>query len=165
MPKFNKKAQAARKKIPLAKEVSRKGGGMPAFVPTNDERTMVKIMTGFGYSQERLANLIGNRRGSGLCLKTFTQVFASEIEHGATEIDEMCNVGFMKALKAGAQWAIQRHQDLRMWREDRGAWRARPTELALGQAQSIADGGSGLAPIVLKVAFQDPDPSRKPKDV
>jgi hypothetical protein len=51
------------------------------------------------------------------------------------------------AVKRGEHWAITKYIDQRMWRPERGGWRARPHEVSLGGAISLPEGGSDLPPI------------------
>jgi hypothetical protein len=45
-------------------------GGMPRFVPTDEERALVKLLIGNGYAQHLICQYIGNRRGSQISEST-----------------------------------------------------------------------------------------------
>ena len=124
---------------------------MPAFEPTADERSLVKLLGACDYSHARIAALIGNRRGGTICVETLEKVFAAELEIGKAELDLMVLTQLMSAIKRGEHWAIQKYIDQPMWRPERGGWRARPHEVSLGGAMPE---GSDLLPVQLVVSFE-----------
>jgi hypothetical protein len=119
-------------------------------------------MTGVGYSQDRIANYISNRRGATIGVDTLQKVFRKEIEIGQTSIDRMAYACLVAKIKAGDMNAIRMWLEQRCWPDGRGRWRARPQPLEIGGAGSEADGGSGLAPVQLIVEFVAADPSKRP---
>jgi hypothetical protein len=87
-----------------AKEPSK--GGMPRFVPTDDERALVKLLAANGYAQHMICQCIGNRRGSHISESTLKRVFAHELEIGQTQLDLLVLTQFMAAINRGERWAI-----------------------------------------------------------
>ena len=121
------------------------------------------MMTGVGYSQDRIANYISNRRGATISVDTLQKAFRKEIEIGQTSIDKVAYACLLAKIKAGDMNAIRMWLEQRCWPDDRGRWRARPQPLEIGRVRSEADGGSGLPPVQLIVQFVKPDPSKRPR--
>src|SRR5216683_3117478 len=117
---------------------------MPRFVPTDDDRALVKLLAANGYAQHLLCQYINNRRGSHISESTLKRLFAPELEVGKVELDTIVLTQFMAAIRRGERWAICKYMDQRMWRPESGGWRARPYEVAVGGDQSAASGGSDL---------------------
>jgi hypothetical protein len=136
-------------------------GGTPRFVPTDDERALVKFLAANGYAQHLICKYIANRRGSHISESTLKRVFVQELELGQTQLDLLVLTQFMAAIKRGERWAICKYIGQRMWTQERGGWRARPYEVAVGGAQPAASGGSDLPPVQLIVQFVKPDPSKR----
>ena len=65
-----------------AKAKVHRKGGMPRFVSTDEERGLVQLLSGVGYSQDRIARYISNDRGASISTKTPQRVFRKEIEIG-----------------------------------------------------------------------------------
>ena len=143
-----------------AKEPSK--GGMPRFVPTDDERALVKLLIANGFAQHLVCQFISNRRGSHISESTLKRVFAHKLEVGKVELDTVVLTQFMAAIHRGERWAICKYMDQRMWRPESGGWRARPYEVAVRGALREASGGSDLPPLQLIVQFVKPDPSIRP---
>ena len=142
-------------------KVARKGG-MPRFIPSDEERGLVQLLSGVGYSQDRIARYISNGRGASISTKTLQRVFRKEIEIGQTAIDRMAYACLVAKIKAGDMNAIRMWLEQKCWPDDRGRWRARPQPLEIGSARSEADGGSGLPRVQLIVQFVAADPSLRP---
>jgi len=68
-----------------AKEPSE--GGMTRFIPTEDERALVKLLIANGYAQHLVCKCIGNRRGSHISESTLKRAFAHELKAGKVELD------------------------------------------------------------------------------
>ena len=117
---------------------------MPRFVPTDHDRSVVKLLAANGYAQHLICQCIGNRRGSHISESTLKRVFAHELEVGQTELDLLVLTQFVAAIKRGERWAIVKHIEQRMWTADRGGWRARSYEVALGGARPVSAGDSDL---------------------
>jgi hypothetical protein len=49
-----------------------------------------------------------------------------------------------------------------MWRPEDGGWRARPYQVAVGDALCEASGSCDLPPLQMIVQFVAPDPSMRP---
>ena len=136
-------------------------GGMPPFVPTEEDRAIVKFLISMGMAQHRVCLRIRGRDGKPIAETTLKKYFAHELMVGKVEVVTKVLAKFMQAIEEGKQWAIERYMDQRMWRSESGGWRARPYEVAVG-AQSAASGGSDLPPLQLIVQFVAPDPSKRP---
>jgi hypothetical protein len=122
-------------------------GGMPRFVPTDDERALVKLLIANGYTQHLICQYIGNRRGSHISESTLKRAFAHELEVGKVELETTVLTQFMAAIMRGERWAICKYMDQRMWRPEDGGWRARPYEVAIGGAKSAASSDNDLPPV------------------
>jgi hypothetical protein len=145
-----------------AKAKVHRKGGMPRFTPTDEERGLVQLLSGVGYSQDRIARYISNSRGASISTKTLQRVFRTEIEIGQTSIDKMAYACLVAKIKAGDLNASRMWLEQKCWQVERGNWRARPQPLEISSARSEADGGSGLPPVQLIVEFVASDPSMRP---
>ncbi len=87
-----------------AKEPSK--GGMPRFVPTDEERALVKLLIGNGYAQHLVCKCISNRRGSHISESTLKRAFAHELEVGKVDLDKIVLTQFVAAIMRGERWAI-----------------------------------------------------------
>src|SRR6266852_1346948 len=137
-------------------------GGMPPFVPTDDERALVKLLIANGYAQHVVCQYISNRRGSHISESTLKRAFAHELKVGKVELDTIVLTQFMAAINRGERWAICKYMDQQMWRPESGGWRARPYEVAVGGALPAASERSDLPPLQMIVQFVAPDPSMRP---
>jgi hypothetical protein len=135
---------------------------MPRFVPTEDERGLVKLLIANGYAQHLVCQYISNRRGKHISESTLKRVFAHELEVGKVELDTIVLTQFMAAIHRGERWAICKYMDQRMWRPEDGGWRARPYQVAVGDALCEASGSCDLPPLQMIVQFVAPDPSMRP---
>ena len=143
-----------------AKEPSK--GGMPRFVPTDEDRALVKLLIANGFAQHVVCRYISNGRGSHISESTLKRAFARELEIGKVELVTTVLTQFMAAIKRGERWAICKYMDQQMWRPESGGWQARPYEVAVSGALPAASGGSDLRPLQLVVQFVKPDPSMRP---
>ncbi len=135
---------------------------MPRFVPTDDERALVKLLIANGYAQHLVCQYIGNRRGSHISESRLKRAFAHELRVGKVELDRIVLTQFMAAIMRGERWAICKYMDQRMWRPEDGGWRARPYEVVRGSARAASAGRTDLPPLQLIVQFVAPDPSMRP---
>src|SRR6266446_8881707 len=138
-------------------------GGMPPFVPTEEDRAIVKLLVSMGMAQHRVCLRIRGRDGKPIAETTLKKYFAHELMVGKVEVVTKVLTEFMQAigqLKRANNGAIERYIDQRMWRPESGGWRARSYEA--GGAQSAASGGSDLPPVQLIVQFVKPNPSKRP---
>jgi hypothetical protein len=94
-----------------AKTKDPRKGGMPRFVPADDERALVKLLTANGYAQHLICQYIGNRRGSHISESTLKRVFADELEAGKVELDTIVLTQFMAAIERGERWAICKYME------------------------------------------------------
>ena len=134
-------------------------GGLPKFVPTEDEREFVYLMCAVGYSHTRIVDYISNKRGGKLGLRTFHRHFKKEIALSQTGVDKMVYRSLLAAAKRGERWAVQLWLEQRCHPLDRGAWRCRPdTAVMVGLQTQPND----LPPVNLVVQFERPDLDAKP---
>jgi hypothetical protein len=77
-------------------------GGMPAFVPTKEQRTAVEIMVGCGVQAETIRLAVLNpRTDAGVSMEAFRKVFADELLHGAAKLDAMVSGSMARQIQAG----------------------------------------------------------------
>jgi hypothetical protein len=143
-----------------AKEPSK--GGMPRFVPTDEDRALVKLLIANGFAQHVVCQYIRNRRGSHISESTLKRAFAHELKVGKVELVTKVLTQFMAAINRGERWAICKYMDQQMWRPEDGGWRARPYEVAAGRAVPAASSDGELPPLQMIVQFVAPDPSMRP---
>src|SRR6266446_1022043 len=129
-------------------------GGMPPFVPTEEDRAIVKLLVSMGMAQHRVCLRIRGRDGKPIAETTLKKYFAHELMVGKVEVVTT----FMQAIEEGKQWAIERY----MWRPESGGWRERPYEIAVDGVQSAASGAADPPPLQLIVQFVKADPSIRP---
>jgi hypothetical protein len=144
------------------KEPSKGKVGRPAFVPTDEDRAVVKLLVAYGMSQDRVCLRVKGNDGKPICEATLKRHFARELLLAKVEVETTVLTQFMAAIMRGERWAICKYMDQQMWRPESGGWRARPYEVALGSAQSAVSGGGELPPLQLIVHFVKPDPSMRP---
>src|SRR5712692_9926371 len=101
-----------------AKEPSK--GGMPRFVPTDEDRAIVKLLIASGFAQHVICQYIRNGRGSHISESTLKRAFAHELKVGKVELDTIVLTQFMAAIKRGERWAICKYMDQQMWRPEDG---------------------------------------------
>jgi hypothetical protein len=90
------------------KKRKRQGSAQPAFVPTTEQRMMVKILAGFMVRQDDIIKLIpgvnGNRHISKITLHKF---FKAELETGQIALRELVSRKYIEAITAGEAWAVK----------------------------------------------------------
>ena len=97
-------------------------GGMPKFVPTDEQREMVRRTTGFGLPQEYICQLIvSERTGKPISLETLGKHFRTELDAGkATATYKVINSLFDKAVNGDTTAAI-------WWTKARMGWSEKTT--------------------------------------
>jgi len=79
IPAKRAKSDQAKAKKPVPAVQARKhAGGMPAFVPREDERRQVEALSGYGIPQEQIAALVRN----GISADTLAKYFSRELVTG-----------------------------------------------------------------------------------
>ncbi len=144
------------------KEPSKRTVGRPPFVPTDEDRAVVKLLIACGMTQDRVCLRVRGNDGKPICEATLKRHFAHELMVGKVEVETMVLTQFMAAIDRGERWAICKYMDQQMWRPESGGWRARPYEVAVGGAKSAASDGSDLRPLQLIIQFVKADPSMRP---
>jgi hypothetical protein len=143
------------------KEPSKRKVGRPPFVPTDEDRAVVKLLVACGMTQDRVCLRIRGNDGKPICEATLKRHFAHELTAGKVEVETKVLTKFMAAIDRGERWAICKYMDQQMWRPEDGGWRVRPYEVS--RAQSAASGGSDLPPLQMIVQFVAPNPSMRPR--
>jgi hypothetical protein len=144
------------------KEPSKRTVGRPPFVPTDEDRAVVKLLIACGMTQDRVCLRVRGNDGKPICEATLKRHFAHELMVGKVDVETIVLTQFMAAIHRGERWAICKYMDQRMWRPEDGGWRARPYKVALGGPQPTASSGSDLPPLQLIVQFVRADPSMRP---
>ena len=144
------------------KEPSKRKVGRPPFVPTDEDRAVVKLLIACGMAQDRVCLRIMGNDGKPICEATLKRHFSRELLLAKVEVETIVLTQFMAAIQRGERWAICKYMDQRMWRPESGAWRARPYEVATGGAVPAAASRGELPPLQLIVQFVKPDPSMRP---
>ncbi len=144
------------------KEPSKRKVGRPPFVPTDEDRAVVKLLAACGMSQDRICLRVRGNDGKAISEATLKRHFARELLLAKVEVETIVLTQFMAAIMRGERWAICKYMDQQMRRPESGGWRARSCEVSLGGAQSAASGGGDLPPLQMIVQFVKPDPSIRP---
>ncbi len=131
-------------------------------MPTDEDRAIVKLLVARGMAQDRVCLRIRGNDGKPISEATLKRRFARELQLAKVEVETIVLTQFMAAIKRGERWAICKYMDQQMWRPESGGWRARPYEVATGDAHPAASGGSDLPPLQLIVQFVKADPSMRP---
>src|SRR5258708_19675670 len=135
------------------KEPSKRKVGRPPFVPTDEDRAVVKLLIACGMSQDRVCLRIIGNDGKPICEATLKRHFAHELRVGKVEVETIVLTQFMAAINRGERWAICKYMDQQMWRPEDGGWRARPYEVAVGGGRSPPSRPSALPPFHLISPF------------
>ncbi len=135
--------------------------GRPPFVPTAEDRAVIKLLVACGMAQDRVCLRIIGNDGKPISEATLKRHFARELLLAKVDVETIVLTQFMAAIKRGERWAICKYMDQQMWRPESGGWRARPYEIAVGGVKSAASGESDLRPLQLIVQFVRPDPSMR----
>jgi len=111
-------------------------GGMPRFVPTDEDRALVKLLIAHGFPQHVVCQYISNRRGSHISESILKRAFAHELKVGKADLDTMClRSSWQRSCGASAG------RSLRTWISARGGL-------------SAVDGGRGHMRLPLVVLSQ-----------
>ena len=86
-------------------------GGMPPFVPTEEDRAIVRLLVSMGMAQHRVCLRIRGRDGKPIAETTLKKYFAHELMVGKVEVVTKVLTKFMQAIEEGKQWAIERYMD------------------------------------------------------
>src|SRR5260370_36405239 len=93
-------------------------GGMPPFVPTEEDRAIVKLLVSMGMAQHRVCVHIRRRDGKPIARTTLKKYFAHELMVGKGEVVTKVLTKFMQAIEEGEQWAIESYMDQQMCRSE-----------------------------------------------
>lgn len=97
------------------------------FTPTDEQRNMVKALTGFGILQEQIRSLIKGPRGQGISDATFRKNFREEIATGATTANAKVAESLFKNATVNNNVSAQI-----WWSKTRMGWKEPPQELQHG---------------------------------
>src|SRR5262245_14666125 len=82
--------------------------GQKPFVPTEEQRRIVAILSGFMVNQNEICRLIPGANGNKWISKhTLHRHFKAELETGNVTLKELIARKFVEALEAGESWAIR----------------------------------------------------------
>src|SRR4051812_5923602 len=94
------------------------GRGQPRFVPTKEQRDLIKIVVGMGLAQSQARLLIRNRAGKPIALETFQRAFKDEILTGSIELNAIACTMLATKIRQGDLRAIEFFMKNRMrWRD------------------------------------------------
>src|SRR4051812_15623263 len=94
------------------------GRGQPRYVPTKEQRDLIKVIIGFGIPQEQARLLIRGVNGKPISLNTFQRAFADEIAVGTIEMDTIAVTMLATKVRQGDLRAIEWYMKNRMrWRD------------------------------------------------
>src|SRR5712671_2630740 len=105
----------------MNKEPSKRKVGRPPFVPTDEDRAVVKLLVACGMSQDRVCLRVRGNEGKPISEATLKRHFARELLLAKVEVETIVLTQFMAAINRGERWAIL---DQRMWWPESGAGRA-----------------------------------------
>src|SRR5258708_8191352 len=80
------------------KEPSKRKVGRPPFVPTDEDRAVVKLLIACGMSQDRVCLRIIGNDGKPICEATLKRHFAHELRVGKVEVETIVLTQFMAAI-------------------------------------------------------------------
>src|SRR5260221_8554519 len=140
------------KEPPKRKEPSKRKVGRPPFVPTDEDRAVVKLLVACGMAQDRVCLRVRGNDRKPISEATLKRRFAHELMVGKVDVETIVLTQFMAAIMRGERWAICKYMDQQMWRPESGGWRARPYEVAIRGAQSADSSGDNLHPLQLESA-------------
>lgn len=87
--------------------------GRPRFKPTKPQRDRVKLLKAMGWSNERIAAQVLDKKGKPICRNTLETVFASELLHGAdakrVENIEAMQRAAMKGNASAGKWLDEKY--------------------------------------------------------
>jgi hypothetical protein len=103
----------------------KRGRGQPPFEPTKDQRTLVKLMAGFGIPHDRMRLGITNRyTNKPISRDVLERAFADELEVGSVEMDIAAMRSMATQIKKGNvtmliwysknRWGWRDHYDARL---------------------------------------------------
>lgn len=101
------------------------GKGRPPFVPTKEQRQLVKMLVGFGIPQEGIVQLVKDDKGKPISRETLNKYFRPELDAGTHEANAKVAGALFKA-------AIEQNNVGAMifWLKTRARWKETPTQVA-----------------------------------
>src|SRR5260370_36962295 len=82
-------------------------GGMPPFVPTDEDRAIVRLLVSMGMAQHRVCLRIRGRDGKPIAETTLKKYFAHELMVAKVEVVTKVPTKFMQPIDESEQWAIE----------------------------------------------------------
>jgi hypothetical protein len=96
------------RRLTEAKPTKGRPGGMPAFIPTIEQRNFVSAMAGFRMTWDEIAQLVINPRTErSISKETLGKVFANELAVGKAKLKSQIQSRYLERLDAGEWNAIQ----------------------------------------------------------
>lgn len=93
---------------------ARPGAGRKPFVPTDEERKQVEVLSGYGLPQEHIAVLVRN----GIALETLREYFSAELVSGKAKANgQIGKTLFQKAMAGDTTAAIWWSKTQMHWSE------------------------------------------------
>lgn len=118
--------------------------GRPEYVPTDDHRVVVKMLSAGGVANERIAVVLGINR------HTLAKAYKRELAVGQTEIDAQSVNTLLRAMRAGGKESVAA---AKWWQQARMGWMER----------MIVDDGKPAGPMrVIVELVGDPLPVAEP---
>jgi hypothetical protein len=115
------------------KEPSKGTVGRPPFVPTDEDRAVVKLLVACRMAHDRVCLRVRGNDGKPISEATLKRHFAHELMVGKVEVETIVLTQLMAAIKRGERWAICKYMD-----QQSGGRR-------------VADGGRGRMRLLLAV--------------
>ena len=117
---------------------AKRRGGHPPFVPTDEQRHIVAVLSGLRVNWDEIRKLILNpRTGLPIPKTTLSRHFRRELDVGAVALKQLIASKYFAALDAGEAWAV------RLGMRNRFGW--------------IFEGSNALPPDVMGAVGSEPE--------
>jgi hypothetical protein len=131
-------------------------GGMPAFVPTDNQRRFVAAMAGIRMKWDEIQLLIVNERTKRpIGRATLAKAFKHELAAGAAKLDSVITTRFYDALARGEPWAVQ------MGLRNRFGWDG-AKHANVGVAINTGGTEQGADGMLVRFVLPEPQPEPQP---
>jgi hypothetical protein len=132
---------------------AKRARGQPPFEPTKDQRTLIKLMAGFGIPHDRMRLGIPNPySGRPISRDVLERAFAYELEVGSVDMD-------IAAMKSMAMQIKKGNVTMLIWySKNRWGWRDSYDAMLRGAAGGVGQGPDGQRGMVITIRGGLPDP-------
>jgi hypothetical protein len=117
-------------------DAEKRGRGRPSFTPTQENRSLVETLAGFGVPRPDIARQIKGKNGVGITEGTLLKYFRDELEGGVMKANAKVAKSLFENAVNGNNIAAQI-----FWLKTRGRWKETPQEIAFpdeeGKPQAI----------------------------